>query len=185
MHPIEPARHHPKMGNRPKSTGAIAFGFVRTELGQILVARSVAGVCAILIGSDTDALAVDLESRFPNDDLVADEAKVRPDLDKVVAFLNAPAAGLDLDLDPRGTSFQQRVWDVLLGVPAGVTLSYTELARRVGAPKAVRAVAGACAANAIALAIPCHRVVRSGGALSGYAWGVERKRALLNREAQP
>jgi O-6-methylguanine DNA methyltransferase len=184
MHLIEPARHRPNLGKGTKSSGPIAFGFVRTELGQILVARSAAGVCAILIGSDADAVAADLERRFPNDDLVADEAKVRADLDKVVAFLGAPAGGLVLDLDRQGTLFQQRVWEVLLGVPAGVTLSYTELARRVGAPKAVRAVAGACAANAIALAIPCHRVVRIDGALSGYAWGVERKRVLLDRETQ-
>lgn len=184
MHRIESTPSRPEAQGQTNSAETIAFGCRETELGQILLARSAAGVCAILIGSDDDVLANDLQGRFPDSNLVPDAPKVHADLDKVVAFLDAPAGGLDLDLDLQGTEFQQQVWRVLRDVPAGEKLSYTELARRVGAPKAVRAVASACAANAIALAIPCHRVVRSGGALSGYAWGVERKRALLEREAR-
>jgi AraC family transcriptional regulator of adaptative response/methylated-DNA-[protein]-cysteine methyltransferase len=102
----------------------------------------------------------------------------------VVGFVEAPGIGLDLPLDVQGTAFQQRVWQALREIPAGRTATYTEVASRIGAPTAVRAVAGACAANALAVAIPCHRVVRTDGSLSGYRWGVERKRALLEREAQ-
>ncbi|MCM8731987.1 methylated-DNA--[protein]-cysteine S-methyltransferase [Hephaestia sp. GCM10023244] len=181
---INPAPHRPNSGRETESAEAITFRVIDTELGQILVARSALGVCALLIGSGADTLAGDLESRFPSDQAVRSEDSVRADFDKVLAFLDAPAEGLDLDLDLRGTSFPQQIWKVLRSVPASVTLSYAELARRVGAPKAVRAVASACTANVVALAIPCHRVVRSDGALSGYAWGVERKRALLDREAR-
>ena len=153
------------------------------SLGSILVAKSDRGVCAILIGDDPDALARDLQDRFPRARLIGGEAEFEETVAKVVGLVEAPALGLDLPLDVRGTAFQQRVWRALRDIPAGSTASYTEIAERLGAPKAVRAVARACAANALAVAIPCHRVVRTDGALSGYRWGVERKRALLEREA--
>jgi AraC family transcriptional regulator, regulatory protein of adaptative response / methylated-DNA-[protein]-cysteine methyltransferase len=140
-------------------------------------------VCAILLGDDSDALLRDLEDRFPNAELVGGDKDFETLVAKVIGFVEAPAVGLDLPLDVRGTAFQQRVWRALLAVPAGRTLSYAELAKAIGAPKAVRAVAAACAANPIAVAIPCHRVVRKDGDVSGYRWGVERKRALLAREA--
>lgn len=152
------------------------------SLGSVLVARSPRGVCAILIGDDPDALLGDLERRFPHARLIGGDAGFEDLIAKVVGFIEAPALGLDLPLDVRGTAFQQRVWQALREIPAGATASYTEVAERIGAPKAVRPVAAACAANALAVAIPCHRVVRTGGALSGYRWGVERKRALLDRE---
>ncbi len=125
----------------------------------------------------------ELEDRFPRATLIGGDEGFEQWVAKVVGFVEAPALGLDLPLDVRGTAFQQRVWRALREIPAGSTASYTEVARRIGAPKAVRAVAHACASNAIAVAIPCHRVVRNDGALSGYRWGVERKRALLEREA--
>ena len=147
------------------------------------MAASERGVCAILMGDDPDALARDLQDRFPRADLIGGDADFEQLVARVVGFVEAPRLGLDLPLDVRGTAFQQRVWQALREIPAGSTVSYTEIAQRIGAPKAVRAVAGACAANALAVAIPCHRVVRNDGGLSGYRWGVERKRALLEREA--
>jgi AraC family transcriptional regulator of adaptative response/methylated-DNA-[protein]-cysteine methyltransferase len=153
------------------------------SLGAILVAATDKGVCAILLGDDPDALVKDLEDRFPKADLVGGDAAFERLVARVVGFVERPAAGLDLPLDVRGTAFQHRVWQALRDIPAGVTASYTEIARRIGAPKAVRGVAQACAANRIAVAIPCHRVVRSDGQLAGYRWGVERKRALLDRES--
>jgi AraC family transcriptional regulator of adaptative response/methylated-DNA-[protein]-cysteine methyltransferase len=150
----------------------IRFAIGQCSLGAILVGRSRKGVCAILLGDDPDALVRDLQDRFES--LVA----------RVVGLVEAPALGLDLPLDVRGTAFQQRVWQALQAIPAGETASYAEIARRIGAPRAVRAVAQACGANPIAVAIPCHRVVRNDGALSGYRWGVDRKRALLRRESQ-
>ena len=161
----------------------IHFGIGQCSLGAILVAASARGVCAILLGDDPEALARDLQDRFPRAELVGGEAGFERWMAQVIGFVDAPQLGLDLPLDVRGTAFQQRVWEALRRVPAGETISYTELARRIGAPRAVRAVAGACAANALAVAIPCHRVVRSDGGLSGYRWGVERKRALLDKEA--
>jgi AraC family transcriptional regulator of adaptative response/methylated-DNA-[protein]-cysteine methyltransferase len=160
----------------------IRFAIGECSLGAILVAQSDRGVCAILIGDEPDVLARDLQDRFPRADLLGGDAGFERTIAKVVGFVEAPRLGLDLPLDVRGTAFQQRVWRALRKIPAGKTLSYTELARKMGAPQSARAVARACGANALAVAIPCHRVVRSDGALSGYRWGVERKRALLDRE---
>ena len=161
----------------------IRFAIGQCSLGAILVASSERGVCAILLGDDPDALARELQDRFPKAELVGGD----PDYERVVAtvvgFVEAPRIGLDLPLDVRGTAFQERVWRALREIPAGGTASYAEIAHRIGEPRAVRAVAGACAANQLAVAIPCHRVVRSDGGLSGYRWGVERKRRLLEREA--
>lgn len=162
----------------------IRFAVGVCSLGQILVAASDKGVCAILLGDDADALLRDLEDRFPNADLTGGDLAFETTVATVVAFVEQPKRGLHLPLDIRGTAFQQRVWAALSRLPAGRTASYTEIAQAIGAPNAVRAVAGACAANAIAVAIPCHRVVRSDGGLSGYRWGVERKRALLDRERE-
>jgi len=160
----------------------IRFAVGECSLGSILVARSAKGVCAILIGDDPDALVRDLQDRFSRADLIVGDAGFEEMVAKVVGFVEAPALGLDLPLDVRGTAFQQRVWQALREIPAGSTASYADVARAIGAPRAVRAVAQACAANALAVAIPCHRVVRNDGALSGYRWGVARKRALLERE---
>lgn len=169
---------------RTGGTGtAIRFAIGQCSLGAILVAASDRGVCAILLGDDPDALARDLQDRFPRANLIAGDDDFERLIAKVVGFVEAPALGLDLPLDVRGTAFQQRVWQALSKIPAGQTASYADIARAIGAPHAVRAVAGACAANPIAVAIPCHRVVRSDGALSGYRWGVDRKRALLKRES--
>ncbi|AXK38680.1 bifunctional DNA-binding transcriptional regulator/O6-methylguanine-DNA methyltransferase Ada [Crenobacter cavernae] len=162
----------------------IRFAVGECSLGAILVAQSERGVCAILIGDDPDELARDLQDRFPRADLIGGDGEFERLVARVVGFVEAPALGLDLPLDVRGTAFQQRVWQALREIPAGETASYTDIANRIGAPKAARAVAGACAANALAVAIPCHRVVRNDGGLSGYRWGVERKRALLEKEAK-
>jgi AraC family transcriptional regulator of adaptative response/methylated-DNA-[protein]-cysteine methyltransferase len=163
----------------------IRFAIGQCSLGAILVAQSDRGVCAILIGDDPDTLAHELQDRFPKAQLIGGDRAFERLVARVVGFVEAPRIGLDLPLDVRGTAFQQRVWQALRDIPAGRTANYTEIAARIGAPTAARAVAQACAANALAVAIPCHRVVRSDGALSGYRWGVERKRALLEREAQP
>ena len=161
----------------------INFSIGECVLGRVLVAHSAVGVCAILIGSDAEDLKSDLAKRFQGSTLIANEPQLRDDLSKVVRFLETPSEGIDLALDMRGTPFQRRVWDALRAIPVGTTVTYTELARRIGGPRWARAVASACAANSIALAIPCHRVIRSNGALSGYRWGVERKRMLLHKEA--
>jgi AraC family transcriptional regulator of adaptative response/methylated-DNA-[protein]-cysteine methyltransferase len=152
-------------------------------LGQVLVARSVKGVCAILIGAAADELGADLATRFPQAQLVANETIVHDDLAKVIGFVDRPAKGLHLTLDMRGTPFQRCVWEKLRAIPTGRTVSYMELARWISPLASIRAVAGACAANLIALAVPCHRVVRSNGDPAGYRWGVERKREMLKREA--
>lgn len=162
----------------------IRFALGQCSLGAILVAESPRGVCAIALGDDPDALLRDLQDRFPHARLLGSDEAFEQRVAQVVGFVEAPHIGLALPLDLRGTAFQQRVWQALRAIPAGHTLSYSELAARIGAPKAIRAVAGACAANTLAVAIPCHRVVRSDGSLSGYRWGVERKRALLAREAE-
>lgn len=161
---------------------AIRYAVGACTLGAILVAASERGVCAIFLGDDPDALAHDLQDRFPHATLIGGDRKFERLVAKVVGFVEAPARGLDLPLDVRGTAFQQRVWQALQNIPASATATYSEIAKRIGAPQAVRAVAGACAANALAVAIPCHRVVRTDGGLAGYRWGVERKRALLERE---
>jgi AraC family transcriptional regulator, regulatory protein of adaptative response / methylated-DNA-[protein]-cysteine methyltransferase len=160
----------------------IHFAVSQCSLGAILVARSDKGVCAITFGDDPDELARDLQDRFPKANLVGGDTEFEQIVTQVIGFVEAPQIGLDLPLDVRGTAFQQRVWQALREIRAGTTVSYADIARRIGNPEAVRAVARACAANSIAVAIPCHRVVKSGGALSGYRWGVERKRALLDRE---
>lgn len=161
----------------------IRFAVGECSLGSILVAASDKGVCAIELGDDPVPLVRDLQDRFPKAKLVGGDARFEQLVAKVVGFVEAPAQGLDLPLDVRGTAFQHRVWQALREIPSGSTASYSEIAGRIGAPKAVRAVAQACASNGIAVAIPCHRVVRTDGALSGYRWGVERKRKLLDREA--
>lgn len=167
------------------SGGGIRFAVGDGVLGAILLAASERGVCAILLGDDPDVLLGELRERFPAACLTGGDADLGRLVGRVAGFIEAPRQGLELPLDICGTAFQRRVWEVLRQIPPGETLSYAEVARRIGAPTAVRAVARACGANALALAIPCHRVVRSDGGLSGYRWGVERKRALLEREARP
>jgi len=161
----------------------VRFAVGQCWLGVVLVGATETGVCAIFLGDDPDALLQELQNRFPKAQLVGGDRDFEGYVEKVVGLVEAPELGLDLPLDIRGTAFQQRVWQALRDIPAGATASYTDIARRIGAANAVRGVAGACAANSIAVAIPCHRVVRRDGALSGYRWGVERKRALLTREA--
>ncbi|WEK02268.1 MAG: methylated-DNA--[protein]-cysteine S-methyltransferase [Candidatus Sphingomonas phytovorans] len=178
------ARANLRAGTTDARPATITFAIGETSLGNMLIARRSAGICAILFGDDRDALAADLALRFPKAKLVQDRGALAGDLARLSRFVEKPAEGLDLPLDIGGTPFQRRVWDALRTIPAGVTMTYTDVASRIGAPKAVRAVARACAANPLALAVPCHRVVRSGGGLAGYRWGIERKRALLAREAQ-
>jgi AraC family transcriptional regulator, regulatory protein of adaptative response / methylated-DNA-[protein]-cysteine methyltransferase len=161
----------------------IRFAIGECSLGSILVAQSERGVCAILLGDDPDTLARDLQDWFPRANMIGGDAGFEQLVAKVVGFVEAPRLGLDLPLDVRGTAFQQRVWQALRDIPPGETVSYADIANRIGAPKSVRAVAQACAANALAVAIPCHRVVCNDGGLSGYRFGVERKRALLQKEA--
>lgn len=165
------------------ANATIRFAVGQCSLGAILVAATAKGVCAILLGDDPDRLVRELQDQFPRANLIGGDRDFEQLVAKVVGFVEAPALGLDLPLDVRGTAFQQRVWKALREIPAGATASYTDIARRIGSPHSVRAVAQACASNAVAVAIPCHRVVRNDGALSGYRWGVERKRALLEREA--
>lgn len=162
----------------------IHFAVGECSLGAILVAQSRRGVCAILLGDDPNALVEDLQDRFREANLIGANPAFEQLIAKVVGFIEVPALGLDLPLDVRGTAFQQRVWSALRDIPLGSTASYAEIAQRIGAPKSFRAVAQACGANTLAVAIPCHRVVRSDGELSGYRWGVERKRQLLAREQQ-
>jgi AraC family transcriptional regulator of adaptative response/methylated-DNA-[protein]-cysteine methyltransferase len=162
----------------------IRFAIGECSLGSILVACSEKGVCAIFLGDDPEALARDLQDRFPKAQLCGGEPEFEALVATVVGFVEAPALGLNLPLDVQGTAFQLRVWQALRDIPFGETASYTEIAQRIGAPKAVRAVAAACAANRLSVVIPCHRVVRNDGALSGYRWGVARKRVLLDREAK-
>jgi AraC family transcriptional regulator of adaptative response/methylated-DNA-[protein]-cysteine methyltransferase len=170
---------------RYRSGGAeevLTFAVGQCSLGAILVASSTKGVAAVLLGDDPVALVRDLEDRFPRAQLVGGDAAYEALVAQVVGLVEAPASGLALPLDVRGTAFQQRVWLALREIPAGETASYSSIAERIGSPRSVRAVAAACAANPLAVAIPCHRVVRHDGGLSGYRWGVERKRELLTRE---
>jgi AraC family transcriptional regulator, regulatory protein of adaptative response / methylated-DNA-[protein]-cysteine methyltransferase len=162
----------------------IHFAVGECSLGSILVAKSDRGICAILLGDDPEALTRDLQDRFPQASLIGGDTEFEQIVLKVVGFIEAPTLGLDLPLDVRGTAFQQSVWQALQKIPVGSMASYTDIAKCIGLPKSVRAVAQACGANALAVAIPCHRVVRNDGALSGYRWGVERKRTLLEREAR-
>jgi len=168
---------------RAGGTGAdIHFAIGDCSLGIILVARSERGVCAILLGDDPDVLIRDLQDRLPRARLIGGDPGFEHLIAAIIGVVEHPAQGLDLPLDVRGTAFQRRVWQALREIPPGATATYSEIAQRIGAPKAARAVAGACAANPLAVAIPCHRVVRTDGSLSGYRWGVARKRALLARE---
>ena len=162
----------------------IRFAIGECSLGSILVARSARGICAISLGDDPETLARELQDRFPQARLIGDDARFAALVAQVVGLVEAPRVGLDLPLDVRGTAFQRRVWEALRRIPPGSTASYAEIAERIGAPKSVRAVAQACGANPLAVAIPCHRVVRQDGNLSGYRWGVQRKQALLEREAK-
>jgi O-6-methylguanine DNA methyltransferase len=171
----------PTDSKAPVETVSYATG--EGALGQVLVARSANGVCAILMGSDRAELEADLAARFPKATLVANEAVVRNELAKVIRFLDKPAEGLDLSVDMRGTPFQRRVWERVRSIPVGRTATYTEVARWISPLASPRAVAGACAANPIALAIPCHRVLCSSGDLAAYRWGIERKRELIRKEA--
>ncbi len=161
---------------------SIRFAVGECSLGSILVASTDKGICAIALGDDPEALVHGLQDRFPKARLIGGDTAFEDLVAKVVGFVEAPGLGLGLPLDVRGTAFQQRVWQALREIPAGHTVSYAQVAHRIGEPGAVRAVAQACGANSIAVAIPCHRVIRNDGGLSGYRWGVERKRALLDRE---
>ena len=160
----------------------IMFAIAQCALGALLVAHSGSGLCAISLGDDPDAMLRELQARFPRAQLVGGDAGFERLVAQVVGFVEAPGLGLALPLDIRGTAFQQRVWEALRQVPAGATVSYAQIAARIGSPTSVRAVAQACAANTLAVAIPCHRVVRSDGGLSGYRWGIARKQQLLARE---
>ena len=162
---------------------AIRYAIGTCSLGSVLVAASEKGVCAILFGDEPESLGKELQVMFPRARIIGGDKAFEQLTAKVLAFVEDPAKGLDLPLDVRGTAFQHRVWEALRRIPVGSTASYAEIAKKIGAPQAVRAVARACATNRIAVAIPCHRVVRSDGGLSGYRGGVERKRALLDKEA--
>ena len=169
---------------RKGGTGTrIRFAVGECSLGSVLVAVSEKGVCAISLGDDPESLVRDLQDLFPKAELIGADQEFESMVGKVVGFIEAPRTGFNLPLDVRGTAFQLRVWQALRKIPAGSTVSYSDIAERIGAPKAVRAVAQACASNHIAVAIPCHRVLRNDGAISGYRWGVVRKSALLKREA--
>ncbi len=176
------------LGMRPSSYRAggrgelIRHGIGRSALGLVLVAATARGVCAIMLGEDQAALVAELQSRFPRAHLQAAGPGFEDWVEQVVAHVDAPQQALALPLDIQGTAFQRRVWEVLQTIKPGTTLSYAEVASQLGEPKAVRAVAGACAANKLAVAVPCHRVIGSDGAITGYRWGVNRKRALLQRE---
>lgn len=174
----------PKRFRAGGERATIRFAVGQCSLGAILVAATDKGVCAILLGDDPGALVHDLQERFGRADLVGNDPEFDALVARAVGLVERPSAGADLPLDVRGTAFQQRVWQALSDIPAGETASYAEIARRIGRPAAVRAVAQACAANTLAVAIPCHRVVRTDGALSGFRWGIECKRTLLDREAR-
>lgn len=184
------AKSHEVLGMTPgryRAGGAgtdIRFAIGECSLGAILVAQSERGVCAISLGDQPGALVRELQDRFPRANLIGGDREFEQLVARVVGMVEAPGTGLDLPLDVRGTAFQQRVWQALREIPAGQTASYSAIAQRIGAPGSVRAVAQACSANVLAVAIPCHRVVRKDGGLSGYRWGVERKRTLLAKEAQ-
>jgi AraC family transcriptional regulator of adaptative response/methylated-DNA-[protein]-cysteine methyltransferase len=165
------------------NNATMRFAVGECSLGSFLVAATGKGICAILLGDDAETLLRDVQDRFPKANLIGGDTAFEQLVAGVLGLIETPAAGFDLPLDIRGTAFQQRVWQALREIPPGEKISYAEIAEKIGSPKSVRAVAGACAANPIAIAIPCHRVVRKDGDLSGYRWGIERKRALLQREA--
>ena len=178
-----PLQHVTAATHADVAVDILSYAIGECALGRVLVARSVDGVCAILIGAEHDEVEADLAARFPQATLIANEAVVHDDLAKVIRFVDNPAAGLHLTLDMRGTPPQRRVWEKLRAIPVGRTVTYMELARWISPLASARVIAGACAANPIALAIPCHRVVRSDGDLAGYRWGIERKRELIRKEA--
>jgi AraC family transcriptional regulator, regulatory protein of adaptative response / methylated-DNA-[protein]-cysteine methyltransferase len=167
--------------SRPTPT-ELHFAIGQCSLGSVLVARSEHGVCAVLLGDEPEAVIRELAQRFPGSVLLRQDEELGHSLAQVVGLVEAPGQTLNLLIDLRGTTFQQRVWQALREIPPGTTSTYTEVAGRIGSPKAVRAVARACAGNRLALVVPCHRVIGSDGALSGYRWGLERKRILLQRE---
>jgi O-6-methylguanine DNA methyltransferase len=167
----------------PTAADILSYTVAECELGKVLVARSARGVCSILLGDTAEELAKDVADRFPQSTLVLSEVMVRDDVAKIQRYFAKPSGGLQLTLDMRGTPFQLRVWEKLKVIAPRRTVTYTELARWLSPISHARAVASACAANPIALAIPCHRVVRSSGALAGYRWGPERKRVLIEKEA--
>lgn len=172
----------PSAYRRGGEGAAIRFAIAESSLGPTLVAATEKGVCAIMMGDDPEALVRELQDRFGQADLVGDDPRFDALVAMVVGLAEAPERPVDLPLDITGTAFQQRVWEALTRIPAGSTATYKDVAEAIGDPKAVRAVAAACGANPVALAIPCHRVVRSDGSLSGYHWGIERKRDLLAKE---
>jgi AraC family transcriptional regulator of adaptative response/methylated-DNA-[protein]-cysteine methyltransferase len=182
------AESNKRLGMKPTEFKAggdgatIRFAVGECSLGSILVAASDLGICSIAIGNDPNTLVRELQDRFPNAELIGADKQFERMVARVVAFVENPSAGLELPLHVQGTAFQQRVWKALCEIPCGRTCTYSELAQKLGQPNATRAVAGACAANTLAVAIPCHRVVRTDGSLSGYRWGVERKEKLLHVE---
>lgn len=181
-HQYDAQRNYPIPRKQPAMT--IYFALDKCSLGTILVAQSEKGICAILLGDDPQLLHADLQRRFPTAGLIPGDSPFQKTVTQVIRAIEQPQLKLDLPLDIRGTVFQQQVWQALQQIPTGETRSYTEIAEAIGSPNAVRAVAAACAANAIAIFIPCHRVVRSDGNVSGYRWGVERKKKLLQQEAE-
>ncbi|PZP54086.1 MAG: cysteine methyltransferase [Agrobacterium fabrum] len=176
-------RSNPQVNSASTAADVISYAVADSDLGKVLVASSAKGVCSILLGDNAEELAADLADRFPRSSIVANEAAVKGDVESVLRYIAKPSDGLNLTLDMRGTPFQRRVWEKLKAISAGRTVSYTELAHWMSPLANPRAVASACAANPIALAIPCHRVVRTNGDLAGYRWGIERKRELIRREA--
>ncbi len=175
--------HRPEAPTTDKRAETIRYSIGESSLGRVLVAQSESGIAAVLIGHEGDVLRQDLRRRFPQASLVEADAAQSAVSARVIRFIESPGRTLDVSLDLRGTDFQQKVWRTLRDIPPGETATYTEIATRLGLPTAVRAVAAACGANPLAVIVPCHRVVRSDGELAGYRWGVERKRALLDREA--
>jgi AraC family transcriptional regulator of adaptative response/methylated-DNA-[protein]-cysteine methyltransferase len=180
-HSINPAGAHTPGGVTPLP---LRYAIAPSDLGLILVAESERGICAVSIGDDEHSLRQELLATFPGSAPQEATARLRHAWAAVSALVREPSRGLKQPLDMGGTAFQERVWKAVRCVPAGSTVSYTELARRIGQPSAARAVARACAANVLALAIPCHRVLGNTGALCGYRWGMARKQELLRREGQ-
>jgi AraC family transcriptional regulator of adaptative response/methylated-DNA-[protein]-cysteine methyltransferase len=184
------AKSNEMLGMKPKAfqdagaRAAIRFAIGQCSLGSILVAATEKGVCSILLGDDPDVLLADLQQRFVGADLIGGDAEFEEWVAEVIAHVEQPGRALYLPLDIRGTAFQQQVWQALREIPPGTTASYEDVAKRIGSPLSVRAVARACGSNQLAVAIPCHRVVRKDGGAGGYRWGIERKNALLEREQQ-
>lgn len=162
----------------------IRFSVGQSSLGSVLVAQSATGICAILLGDDPEGLTRELRGLFPDAVILCGDSGCERITARVIEFVETPTLRLDMPLDIRGTVFQRRVWQALREIAVGATASYTAIAAKLGLPNSARAVAQACAANLLAVVIPCHRVVRSDGHLSGYRWGIGRKRALLDREAR-